>query len=620
MKQNPNNINLKLGFVSNLLILLGFLILLYWALQACAVHNMLASQGKDTDIISVSEEYQKADKLLAFKDFKVVVKNRNYLQLIALAGFFYIITAMYLLTSRRKLIPGREHGSARWATGKEMNRLLDKDKSKNIILTQTEGLSLNGRKTRKNLNVLVIGGAGSGKSRFFVKPNLMQHNTSYVITDPKGELFQSSAQMLEDNGYKIKVFNLVEMEHSFNYNPFAYIRTEKDIMTLINQLIKNTTPKNSSSNDPFWEKAETALLQAIFLYLWYLAPEEEQNFSMVMTLLRHAEVKEEDENYQSVLDYMFQDLESQEKDHIAVKQYRIFKQAAGKTAKSILVSVGVRLAVFNIEILENLTYTDTLELHKLGEEKTALFVVIPDADSTFNFLAAMMYSQIFNMLYYRADFVHNGRLPIHVRFMLDEFANIGQIPDFEKMLATMRSREISASIIIQNLAQLKTLYKDNWESITGNCDSLLFLGGQEQSTLEYISKRLGKMTIETKTFNRSRGRHGSFTTNYGIHGRELMTADELANDLPDNQCILFVKGLHPCYSRKFIIEQHPEYKNLSDADRSKTYDYRNKIATLEMPPAQPYEDDYKKSAYEEEDSQGEELVKEDANRTVVSVL
>lgn len=618
MNHNPNSINTKLGLMSKLFIFIGFLIFIYFILQICAVRDLLVSSGAEADIFSISEQLEQKDVLLAAKNIKILVSNKKHTQLIGFAGFMYWIVIAYTVTSRRKLLPGKEHGSARWSSKEEIKRLKDRNRYKNVILTQTESLSLKTRKTRKNLNVLVVGGSGSGKTRFYVKPNLMQHNTSYVITDPKGELFLSSAKMLENKGYKIKVLNLVEMENSFNYNPFAYIRCEKDIIVLINQLIKNTTPKNSTSNDPFWEKAETALLQAIFLYLWYLAPEEEQNFSMVMTLLRHAEVKEEDEDFLSVLDYMFQELEEKEKDHIAVKQYKIFKQAAGKTAKSILVSVGVRLAIFNIKALEDLTYTDTLELHKLGEEKTALFIIIPDADSTFNFLAAMMYSQIFSTLYYRADFVHKGRLPIHVRFMLDEFPNIGQIPDFEKMVATMRSREISVSIIIQNLAQLKTLYKDSWESITGNCDSLLFLGGQEQSTLEYISKRLGKMTIETKTWNRTRGSRGSFTTNFGIHGRELMTADEISS-MPDSDCILFIRGLNPFYSKKYVIEQHPEYKNLSDANPMHEYDYKNKIKTLEMPPVESYEKNYSVSEVSA-GSMDEAFNKEDKNRTIVHVI
>lgn len=618
MNHNPNSINTKLGLMSKLFIFIGFLIFIYFILQICAVRDLLVSSGAEADIFSISEQLEQKDVLLAAKNIKILVSNKKHTQLIGFAGFMYWIVIAYTVTSRRKLLPGKEHGSARWSSKEEIKRLKDRNRYKNVILTQTESLSIKTRKTRKNLNVLVVGGSGSGKTRFYVKPNLMQHNTSYVITDPKGELFLSSAKMLENKGYKIKVLNLVEMENSFNYNPFAYIRCEKDIIVLINQLIKNTTPKNSTSNDPFWEKAETALLQAIFLYLWYLAPEEEQNFSMVMTLLRHAEVKEEDEDFLSVLDYMFQELEEKEKDHIAVKQYKIFKQAAGKTAKSILVSVGVRLAIFNIKALEDLTYTDTLELHKLGEEKTALFIIIPDADSTFNFLAAMMYSQIFSTLYYRADFVHKGRLPIHVRFMLDEFPNIGQIPDFEKMVATMRSREISVSIIIQNLAQLKTLYKDSWESITGNCDSLLFLGGQEQSTLEYISKRLGKMTIETKTWNRTRGSRGSFTTNFGIHGRELMTADEISS-MPDSDCILFIRGLNPFYSKKYVIEQHPEYKNLSDANPMHEYDYKNKIKTLEMPPVESYEKNYSVSEVSA-GSMDEAFNKEDKNRTIVHVI
>lgn len=618
MNHNPNSINTKLGLMSKLFIFIGFLIFIYFILQICAVRDLLVSSGAEADIFSISEQLEQKDVLLAAKNIKILVSNKKHTQLIGFAGFMYWIVIAYTVTSRRKLLPGKEHGSARWSSKEEIKRLKDRNRYKNVILTQTESLSIKTRKTRKNLNVLVVGGSGSGKTRFYVKPNLMQHNTSYVITDPKGELFLSSAKMLENKGYKIKVLNLVEMENSFNYNPFAYIRCEKDIIVLINQLIKNTTPKNSTSNDPFWEKAETALLQAIFLYLWYLAPEEEQNFSMVMTLLRHAEVKEEDEDFLSVLDYMFQELEEKEKDHIAVKQYKIFKQAAGKTAKSILVSVGVRLAIFNIKALEDLTYTDTLELHKLGEEKTALFIIIPDADSTFNFLAAMMYSQIFSTLYYRADFVHKGRLPIHVRFMLDEFPNIGQIPDFEKMVATMRSREISVSIIIQNLAQLKTLYKDSWESITGNCDSLLFLGGQEQSTLEYISKRFGKMTIETKTWNRTRGSRGSFTTNFGIHGRELMTADEISS-MPDSDCILFIRGLNPFYSKKYVIEQHPEYKNLSDANPMHEYDYKNKIKTLEMPPVESYEKNYSVSEVSA-GSMDEAFNKEDKNRTILPVI
>ncbi len=488
----------------------------------------------------------------------------------------YIIGVLYYYTTRRKFMMGKEHGSAKWATEKEMRKLADEDESNNVILTNDARMSLNTRKTLRNLNMLVIGGSGSGKTRFFVKPNLMQHNTSYVVTDPKGELLRSTATMLKEEGYDIKVFNLIDMKHSNTYNPFEYInpRTpDTDIEKLIKNLIKNTTPPKAGTNDPFWENAETVLLKAIMCYLYHEAPKEEQNFEMVMELLRAAEIKEEDEDYESVLDILFKELEKEKPNHIAVQEYHTFKSGAGKTTKSILISLGVRLSPFNLKDIRNLTRTDNIDLTSIGDKKTALFVVIPDSDSTFNFLVAMLYSQLFDKLYYRADFENNGRLDYHVRFMLDEFANIGEIPDFEKKVATMRSREISASIIIQNLAQLKTMYKDSWESITGNCDTILFLGGKEQSTLEYISKAIGKTTIETKTTGLSRGRQGSSSINYGIHGRELMTPEEIGT-MPNENCILLVRGYNPHYSRKFIIEDHPNYERLEDHDPKNAFDYK----------------------------------------------
>jgi len=484
----------------------------------------------------------------------------------------YVVVIIYMFGSKKNLMTGKEHGSAKWADRGDSLSIADPDPQKNILFTLTEKMSLDTRKTRKNLNVLVIGGSGSGKTRFFVKPNIMQHNTSYVITDPKGELLKSTAKLLESEGFKIKVFNLIDMNHSNAYNPFEYLREDKDVLTMISLLIKNTTPVGQRSQDPFWEKAETALLQAICYYLYYEAPDEEQNFSMVMELLRAAEVRETDEAYESDLDLLFNYLKDKDPNHIALKQYAIFKQAAGQTAKSILVSVGVRLAAFNQRNIGALTITDNLDLQDLGTEKTVLFVVVPDSHDTFNFLVAMMYSQIFDSLYFRADNEFGGRLPVHVRFLLDEFANIGQIPDFEKKVATMRSREISVSIIIQNLAQLKTNYKESWESITGNCDSLLFLGGQEQTTLEYISKRLGKQTIEIKTTGQSKGKSSSNSINFGKHGRELMQPDEISQ-MPDKQCILLIRGMKPFYSQKIVIENLKNYDRLDDTNEGSNFSY-----------------------------------------------
>lgn len=496
----------------------------------------------------------------------------NVVSMLIFTFSLYAVLTFYYYMNKKNLMPGEEHGSAQWAGKHEADLISSEKEEENIILTETERMSLDTRKTRKNLNVMVIGGSGSGKTRFFVKPNLMQHNTSYVITDPKGELLKSTAPMLEANGYKIKVFNLIDMAHSSAYNPFAYIKDDKDVMKMINILIKNTTPSTARSGDPFWEKSETALLQALCYYLYYEAPYEEQNFSMVMELLRSAEVRESDESYESDLDLLFNHLKEKNPDHIALKQYSIFKQAAGQTAKSILVSVGVRMASFNTRNIAALTITDNIRLEELGLEKTALFVVVPDSHDTFNFLVAMMYSQIFDSLYYLADNDYGGRLPVHVRFLLDEFANIGQIPEFDKMVATMRSREISVSIILQNLAQIKANYKETWESITGNCDSLLFLGGQEQSTLEYISKRLGKATIDLRTTGESHGKSKSNSVNFGLHGRELLTPDEISR-MSDQNCILMVRGLKPFFSNKFDIKKHKEYPKLNDTDTGSGYVY-----------------------------------------------
>ena len=758
-----------------------------------------------------------------------------------------VFVVYYILSTKRKTLWGKEQGSARWATQNEEKKYSEKNFFKNMILTQSVLMSMNTRKTRKNNNILAIGGSGSGKTRFFVKPNIMQANTSFVITDPKGELLNSTAKLLEEEGYEIKIFNLVEMLHSCCYNPFKYIHKENDVFKLVQTLIKNTNPKGQQSGgDPFWEKSETALLQAIFFYLWKETPEEEQNFAMVMELLRSARASEENEDFESDLDIIFKLLEENIAiknkeieieninrrenhelelayipEHIAIKQYKIFKMAGGKTAKSILISVGVRLSVFNLEEVANITRTDTLDLQSIGDKKTALYVVIPDSDTSFNFLVAMMYSQLFDTLYYQADFgetkwnrqqvpyrsvdsllskldkidkcnkdlektdgnkkkrelkneiiliendikhefgvyknskitedeyknnlinlkcdlvdryetlkyiysellecekkinikelgnkknevllrkrqledkinrlygvdykiikkhlkskeksekvykslirqileelkdenyeyaseksyvnkdkklkflneqideiikvkeeyslyqfkkifeinnkikelkfkkflliqlmifefgkeniqiKNNGRLNYHVRCLLDEFANIGEIPDFTKLIATMRSREISVSIIIQNLAQLKEMYKDSWESITGNCDSLLFLGGQEQTTLEYISKKLGKTTLDKRSTSRSRGKQGSSSQSWDVLGRELMTADEIST-MKDEDCILFIRGTSPYFSKKYNIEKHKRYGLLSDSNVNNIYKFREKFNTKKV--------------------------------------
>lgn len=551
------------------------LLILYIVLSYYVIHVGVVFSRYDNNFIDHINSFDK-DVVKHIKANPFFIPKREQLELWLFSSVFYWAVAAYvMLELNKKYMFGKEHGTAKWAGKKDIERIQDKDKSKNIILTKTEMLSTDTRKTRKNLNVLVIGGAGTGKSRFVVKPNLLQANTSYVITDPKGELLRDTGQSFIQAGFKLKVFNLIEMGYSLCYNLFSYIRSENDVLKIINALIKNTNPKGSNGgNDPFWEKSETALLQALFFYIWYEIVPEEQNMKTVMQLLRYADVKEEDENHVSDLDIIFNELKKEKPNHIANRQYTIFKQGAGKTAKSILISIGVRLAAFNIDAVADLTSRDELELDKLGDEKTALFVVIPDSDTTFNFLAAMMYSQMFDSLYYTADFKNKGRLKYHVKCKLDEFANIGYIPDFENRIATMRSREISCTIILQNLAQLETMYKDSWKTIVGNCDSFLFLGSKELSTLEYVSKELGKETIDTRNINLNKGRQGSQSYNYGIHGRELMTPDEIGR-MPDDDCILMIRGLYPFYSKKYVLENHPRYKLLYDYNDENYFDYRD---------------------------------------------
>ena len=481
---------------------------------------------------------------------------------------FLVIYGMSLgvyYSTRRNYRKGEEHGSAKWGDPRQICRkYAEKEKSRNIILTQNVRIGLDGRKHRRNLNVLVVGGSGAGKTRFYAKPNVMQANTSYVVLDPKGEILRDTGCLLEQQGYDIKVLDLINTSRSHGFNPFVYLRDDKDVLRLVSNLIRNTTPKGAQSSDPFWERAETALLEALILYLVNEAPPEEQNFPMVMEMINAAEVKEEDEEYASVLDELFERLAMRDPEHLAVKQYHIFKLAAGKTAKSILISLGVRLEKFNLPQIAAVMNHDELDIPSLGERKTALFAIIPDNDSSLNFIIGMMYSSVFQELYYIADHVHGGRLPTHVHCVMDEFANVALPDEFDKLLATMRSREISVSIIIQNIAQLKALFEKQWESIIGNCDEFLYLGGNETGTHKLISESyLGKATIDTNTYGKSSGRSGNYSTNYQISGRELYTADEIRM-LDNKYALLFIRGEHPIQDEKFDILHHPNIKLTAD--------------------------------------------------------
>ena len=491
---------------------------------------------------------------------------QDTLKCILISESIYSFSYLAYYYNRKNYRRNEEYGSAKWANNKAVNKkYAEKDYYSNKILSQNVRIGLDGRRHRRNLNTLVIGGSGAGKTRFFGKPNLMQCNTSFVVLDPKGEQFRDVGNLLEKEGYVIKVVDLINMNRSHCYNPFRYIKDDKDVLKLITNLIRNTTPKGSQTNDPFWEKSETALLEALCLYLLHEAPEEEQNFTMVMEMIAAAEVKEDDEEYQSPLDELFERLEIRNPNSLALKQYKIYKQAAGKTAKSILISVGVRLSAFNLESIASLTATDELELDLVGERKTAIFAVIPDNDSTFNFLIGMLYTQLFQMLYYQADIVHGGALPVPVHFLMDEFANVALPDEFDKLLSTMRSRLIFVSIIIQNLAQIKGLYKDSWESIVGNCDTLYYLGGNEQSTHKFMSEYLGKETLDTNTYGKSSGRSGNYSTNYQQAGRELLTPDEVR--LLDNDYgLLFIRGERPVFDKKYDILKHPRINETTDGN------------------------------------------------------
>ncbi len=476
----------------------------------------------------------------------------------------YCFAVVLYLSTRENRRPGEEHGSARWGDPRQLNaKYRDKDPFQNTILTQNVRMSLNGKAHRRNLLQIVIGGSGAGKTRFFCKPNLMQANCSFLVTDPKGETMRAVAPLLLEKGYVIKVFDLIDTNHSDAFNPFPYLRDDKDVMKLVNNLIKNTTPKNSSNSDPFWEKSEIALDTALILYLLHEAPPEEQNFEMVMYMIENGGAREDDDDFQSPLDMLFEALEEEDPNHVAVREYKIFKQAAGKTAKSILVSAAVRLSAFILPQITRITSQDDMELGLMGERKQAVFAIIPDNDSTFNYLVGMLYTCAFQALYYQADKVHQGALPVPVRLMMDEFCNVSLPDDFGKLQATMRSRNIMSTIVLQNISALKALFKDDWEGLMGNADTLIYLGGNEQSTHKYISELLGKETLDTRNRSVSRGSHGSSSVSYQQTGRELMTPDEVRT-LDNDFALLFIRGERPVMDKKYDILKHPYIKLTED--------------------------------------------------------
>jgi type IV secretion system protein VirD4 len=487
-------------------------------------------------------------------------------------------------STRRNYRRREEHGSAKWGDARAVNKkYCQTPKSENKLMTQNVSIGLNAKKHRRNLNTLVCGGSGAGKTRFYCKPNLMQANTSFVILDPKGEIVRDVGKLLEAKGYEIKVLDLISMEKSHCYNPFVYLRSDNDIQRLVTNLFKSTTPKGSQSNDPFWDTAASMLLLALVFYLHYEAPEDEQNFAMIMEMLRAGAIEDEEEPRPSPLDNLFSELEYENPDHIALKYYHSYHSGSAKTLKSIQITLAARLEKFNLESLASLTSTDELELETLGEKKTALFALIPDNDTSFNFLVSILYTQLFQQLFYSADHIHGGSLPIPVHFLMDEFANVSLPDDFDKILSVMRSRSVSVSIILQNLAQLKALFEKQWESIVGNCDEFLYLGGNEQSTHKYVSELLGKSTIDTNTYGKSEGRSGSYSTNYQISGRELLTPDEVRM-LDNRYAILFIRGERPVLDFKYDILKHPNVALTADG-KAGVYEHgevKSDVATIEL--------------------------------------
>ena len=541
-------------------------LIFFWIFDKLSYAVRLSEENILISVVKGVSELTKAPLLsFHFTDISVGIVGA-----LAVKGILYLRSK-----NAKKFRKGIEYGSARWGTPEDIKPYIDEDFYNNILLTNTERLTMNSRpknpKFARNKNVLVIGGSGSGKTRFFVKPNLMQMTTSYCVTDPKGTILVECGKMLQKGGYKIRSLNTINFKKSMHYNPFAYIRSEKDILKLVNVIIANTKGDGEKSGEDFWVKAERLLYCALIGYIYYEAPEEEKNFITLLDLINASEAREDDENYKSPVDMLFDRLAEREPEHFAVKQYVKFKQAAGKTLKSILISCGARLAPFDIKELRDLMEYDELELDTLGDEKTALFVIISDTDDTFNFVVAIMYSQLFNLLCDKADNEYGGRLPVHVRCLLDEFSNIGQIPKFEKLIATIRSREISACIILQAQSQLKAIYKDNADTIIGNCDTTLFLGGKEKSTLKELSETLGKETIDMYNTSETRSNQNSYGTNYQKLGKELMSQDELSV-MDGGKCILQLRGVRPFLSDKYDITKHPRYKMLSDYDKKNAFD------------------------------------------------
>ena len=544
MKENPSN--------SKWIYILGIIPVIWLAL-------LVAPYLYAEDISSTLKGITKALQ----EPFNIELCTNSLRTLVIFISMYGIGIIIYI-SSRKNYRRREEHGSAKWGIARVINKKYKQlPDNSNKILTQNVRIGLNGKKHRRNLNVLVCGGSGAGKTRFYCKPNLLQCNTSFVVLDPKGEIVRDTGYLLEKSGYEVKVLDLINMEKSHCYNPFVYLKTDNDVQKLVTNLFKATTPKGSSSQDPFWDTAASMLLLALVFYLWYEAPEEEQNFPMVMELLRAGEVHEDDDTYLSPLDVLFNKLESREPNHIAVKYYRDYRSGSAKTLKSIQITLASRLEKFNLQSLASLTMTDELDLPLLGEKKVALFALIPDNDTSFNFLVSILYTQLFQQLFFLADHKYNGSLPVHVHFVMDEFANVSLPDDFDKILSVMRSREVSVSIILQNLAQLKALFEKQWESIVGNCDEFLYLGGNEQSTHKYVSELLGKETIDLDTHGKSTGHSGNYSTNFQLSGRELMTPDEVR--LLDNQyAILFIRGERPILDNKYDILKHPNVSKTTD--------------------------------------------------------
>lgn len=541
--------------------------------------SLIIAPNIDGGLIDIIKKLTKA----LDNPFRITICE-NSLKTVLFLLVVYVIAILIYYSSRKNYRRNEEYGSAKWGSAKKIcKKYIDKNNNNSKILTQNVQIGLDGRKHRRNLNVLICGGSGAGKTRFYAKPNIMQCNCSFVILDPKGEILRDTGRLLEHKGYEVKILDLINMDKSHCYNPFVYLKDDNDVQRLVTNLFKSTTPKGSQSNDPFWDTAASMLLLSLIFYLWYEAPEEEQNFTMVMEMLRAGDVKEEDDMYLSPLDLLFEKLENTNPDHIALKYYKDYHSGSAKTLKSIQITLASRLEKFNLRSLSMLTMTDELELSSLGEKKTALFALIPDNDTSFNFIVSILYTQLFQQLFYVADHKYKGSLPIPVHFVMDEFANVSLPDDFDKILSVMRSRQVSVSIILQNLAQLKSLFEKQWESIVGNCDEFLYLGGNEQSTHKYVSELLGKENLDLNTYGKSHGRNGNYSTNYQQTGRELLTPDEVRM-LDNKYAILFIRGERPIKDLKYDILKHPNLEYTTDG-KAKAYEHgkiNNSIATIEV--------------------------------------